>query len=265
MRAGHGGDVGHVVTYFLGAVHRAHHVLHGDHVARGAHGGQAGLGLDRAGEALQHRHLLLQGGIAHRHAQEKTVHLRFGQGIGAHKFAGVLRGQHHEGLGQGMGHAVHRDLVFLHDLQQSRLRLGRGAVDLVRQGDLAHDRAGMELHLAGLEIDHGKAGHVAGHHVGRELDAVEGAVQRFRQGAGQGRLAGAGHVLDQHMSLAKHGDQQKLDHLVLADDDLADVLFQCRNDLARIEHTTASPLYVDQDALFRAQNRVRVTGTHGLL
>ena len=67
------------------------------------------------------------------------------------------------------------------------------------------------------------------------------------------------------MSLAKHGDQQKLDHLVLADDDLADVLFQCRNDLARIEHTTASPLYVDQDAPFRAQNRVRMTGTHGLL
>ena len=253
------------MAHLLGAIYRAYHILHGDHVARGAHGSEAGLGLDRAGETLQYGHFFLQGGIAHRNAQEKAVHLRFGQGVGTHKFAGVLRGQHHEGLGHGVGYAIHRDLVFLHDLQQRRLRLGRGTVDFVRQRDLAHDGAGVEFHLAGLEIHHRKAGHVAGHHVGRELDAVEGAVQRFCQGTGQGRLAGAGHILDQHVSLAKHGDQQKLDHLVLADDDLADILFQCRNDLARIEHTTASPLYVDQDALFRAQNRVRVTGTHGLL
>ena len=100
----------------------------------------------------------------------------------------------------------------------------------------------MILHLPGLEVHHGEARHIRGHHVRRKLDAVEAAIQRLGQRADHGGLAGAGHVLQQHVTLAHQRDQQQFDHLVLADDDLADILFQCGNNLARIEHNNA-PLF----------------------
>ena len=51
-------------------------------------------------------------------------------------------------------------------------------------------------------------------------------IQRAGQRLGQRRLADAGHVFDQHVAVAEQGHQQQLDHAILADDDLADVLFQ---------------------------------------
>ena len=160
-----------------------------------------------AGEALQHRHFFLKGGITHGDPDEETVHLGLGQGIGAHELRGVLGGQHHKGLGQGMGHAVHRDLIFLHDLQKGALCLGGSTVDFVGQRDLTHDGPGMILHLPGLEVHHGEARHIGGHHVRRKLDAVEAAIQRLGQRADHGGLAGAGHVLQKHVTLAHQRDQ----------------------------------------------------------
>ena len=55
---------------------------------------------------------------------------------------------------------------------------GRGAVDLVGQHDLGHDRAGAELEVAGLLVVDRDAGDVAGQQVGRELDALEAAADR---------------------------------------------------------------------------------------
>ena len=128
-----------------------------------------------------------------------------------------------------MGDAVHRDLVLLHDLQQGGLGLRAGAVDLVRQHHLAHHRALLELHLPGLDVDEGVARHIRGHQVGGELNAAEGTVQGLRQGAGQGGLAHARHVLDEDMALAQEGDQRIFDGLLLADDGLADVALQGLN------------------------------------
>jgi hypothetical protein len=41
------------------------------------------------------------------------------------------------------------------------------------------------------------------------------------------------------MTLAQHGDEQQLDDLVLTDDDLSDILFEGRDNLAWIEHNKA--------------------------
>ena len=48
--------------------------------------------------------------------------------------------------------------------------------------------------------------------IGGELDAAELAADRAREGAGEGRLAHARHVLDQDVPLAEQGDEQQLDH-----------------------------------------------------
>ena len=57
------------------------------------------------------------------------------------------------------------------------------------------------------------AGDVRGHQVGRELDAVEGQVQRIGQRADHQRLGQAGHADQQAVAAGEDGDQQLLDHL----------------------------------------------------
>ena len=147
---------------------------------------------------------------------QEAVHLRFGQGIGAVVLDGILRGQHHEGLRQRVGVGVHGDLGLVHGLQQRRLRFRRGAVDLVGQDDVGEDRAGLELELLLDLVEDADAHHVAGQHVRSELDALEGAVERMRQGLRQRGLAHAGHVFDQQMAARQQGDQRQLDGFVLA-------------------------------------------------
>ena len=132
-----------------------------------------------------------------------------------------------------MGRAVHRHLALFHRLQQGGLGLGRGTVDLVRQDDLAHDRAGLEFHLARTHVHDRIAGHVGRRYIRRELDAAEAAGDGTRKRAGQRRLSDAGDVLQQDMALADQRDEHQLDGLVLPDDDLADVLLQTESERTR--------------------------------
>jgi hypothetical protein len=130
-------------------------------------------------------------------------------------------GDHHEGLLQRVRGAVDRDLAFFHALEQRRLRLGRGPVDLVAEHDVGEHRPRLELELAPLLVVGAHAGDVAGQQVRRELDPPHGAVDRPRQGLGQHRLAHPGHVLDEQVPLGEQHGQGELDGVTLAlDDDL---------------------------------------------
>ena len=82
------------------------------------------------------------------------------------------------GSGSGMRFAFQRHLVFLHGLQQRRLGLGRGAVDLIGQDDVGEDRALAQHEVVLLAVEDVAAGDVAGQQVGRELDALELQPQR---------------------------------------------------------------------------------------
>ena len=73
----------------------------------------------------------------------------------------------------------------LHRLQQGGLGLGRRAVDLVGQQQLAEDRPAGQGEAAGLEVEQVGADDVAGHQVGRELDAAE--IEPERRGRSTGR------------------------------------------------------------------------------
>ena len=117
-----------------------------------------------------------------------------GSGIGPLLLDRVLSGHDEERLLEPVDRAADRDRVLLHGLEQGRLGLGRGAVDLVGQHDLREDRARLELEDAaavGQLHDDVGADDVGGHQVGRELDAVEVQVDRVGQGAHQQRLAQA--------------------------------------------------------------------------
>ncbi len=75
-----------------------------------------------AGPVLQDLHLGFVARIADFHPDHEPVDLGFGEIVGTAVFHRVLGCDDHEGPGYLVGDAVHRDLAFLHDLQERRLR-----------------------------------------------------------------------------------------------------------------------------------------------
>jgi hypothetical protein len=117
--------------------------------------------------------------------------------------------------------AVDRHLTLLHRLQQRGLRLGRGAVDFIRQHDLGEDRAGAKLEFLALLVEDVDARHVGGEHVRRKLDAAKRAADAERQRPRQHGLADARHILDQQVAFAQHRQQRQAHLVVFADNHLA--------------------------------------------
>ena len=173
-------------------------------------------------EAVEHGHLVGQLEVAEVHLDEEAVDLRLGQREGAAELDRVLGGQHDEGRGQGVGDPVDGDLALLHGLEQRRLRLGGGPVDLVGEEDLGEDRALAELELGGLEVEDRDPGDVPGEQVGCELEPLEVAAGGPGHCLGEHRLAHPGHVLDEHVAAAEEGEHAELDLLLLAHDHRAD-------------------------------------------
>ena len=79
--------------------------------------------------------------------EHKTVHLRFGQRIGTVLLDRVLRRQNEEGFVQFSGNPHDGYGMFLHGLQERRLRFRRRTIDLVRKDDIAENRSRLETEL----------------------------------------------------------------------------------------------------------------------
>ena len=197
--------------------------LHLDDLGGGADLGSGdGLG---AGRAVHDRDEVLLGRERDHDLEEEAVELRLGQGIGALHLERVLRREHEERRVEREALAGDRDLVLLHRLEQARLGLGRRAVDLVGEDEVREDRARLEPEdpLAALLDEDVRAGDVGRHQVGRELDAVERAVDDVGDRPHEHRLAEAGHALEQHVAVGEQPGQGLADELALADDDPADL------------------------------------------
>jgi hypothetical protein len=137
---------------------------------------------------------------------------------------GVLGGDHHERPGHRVGGAVDGDLALGHGLQQRRLRLGRGAVDLVGQHQVVEDGARAKGEGAVAPVPHAQAHDVGRQQVGRELHPAEAGVERRGQRLRQARLAHARHVLEQQVTLRHQAQQDQRDDVALALDHPLDVV-----------------------------------------
>ena len=109
--------------------------------------------------------------------------------------------------------AVDRHLVLLHRLEQRRLRLRRGAVDLVDQQDVGEDRPGPELELVRALVEDVDARDVRREQVGRELDPREVDVERARERLREHRLPHAREVLDDHVPLGEQAEDAELERV----------------------------------------------------
>ena len=159
---------------------------------------------------------LLRVGVAHPVLEQEAVELGLRQRIDALMLDRVLRRHHHEVLAERMRGAVEGDGVFLHGFQQRCLRLRRRAVDFVGKQQVAEDRAARQRELPGLEIVDVRSDDVAGHQVGRELDAAIGDAERLREAARRHRLGGAGRAFEQDMPAGEQCRQHQVDRIVLA-------------------------------------------------
>ena len=111
---------------------------------------------------------------------------------------------------QLVGVHVDGDAALLHALEQARLGLGRGAVDLVDEHDVGEDRPGPELEAVLALVEHVGPHDVGGQQVGGALHPRELQVEHARDRPRERRLAHAREVLDEHVALG--GDAH--DHVV---------------------------------------------------
>lgn len=169
--------------------------------------------------------LVFGAGVADAEAHEEAVHLGFGQRVGPFLFDGVLGRHDHEGFAEFVGAALDADLALLHGFEHGGLGLGRCAVDLVAEQEVAEDRAGAEREFGRVLVKDVAAGDVAGKHVGRELDALEVAAAGERERIGHHRFGETWEILEQDVALGKDVDHDQSHDLFFAHDDLAD-LFQ---------------------------------------
>ncbi len=172
-----------------------------------------------AGEDL---HFFLGIRIAHAEAHQEAVELRLGQRVRALELDRVLRGDHEEWRLEREALALDGDLRLLHRLEQRALRLGRGPVDLVGEEQVGEDGAAAELEPPLALVEEEAAGDVAGQEIGRELDALEAEIERLGDEPGDERLGQARVVLDEDVAIGEDAREDVLEHVRLADDDLAE-------------------------------------------
>ena len=166
------------------------------------------LALDTACEDV---HFAFATRVAERRAQEEAIELRLGKRVRPLVLDRVLRRDDEEGRLEDVRDAFDRHLPLLHRLEQRRLRLRRGAVDLVREEEVREDRARPELEVAVALVPDRRARHVRRHEVGRELDAREPHAQNLRERARGERLREAGVVLEQDVSVREEAEPDELE------------------------------------------------------
>src|SRR5690606_21568638 len=168
--------------------------------------------------------LLFRARIADAKEHEEAIDLRLGQGMRPFELDRILRRDDEEGAPEAMRGAIDRHLPLLHDLEEARLRSGRGAVDLVGEKDVGKDGPRKELEAPRLGMEDRHARDVAREEIRSELDAFEAGAERLGEAPGEHRLSEAGHILDQKMAASEEGSESHANDIVLADDDATDVV-----------------------------------------
>ena len=177
--------------------------------------------MPRAAALAQNLALRLRIGIADAHAHQETVQLRFRQRIGAVVLHRILRRDHHERLRQRPGAAVDGHLHFVHGFEQRRLRLRRGAVDLVGQQKIREHRPWLEFEFLRVRVVDGDADHVAGQHVGGELEPLKFRAHAARQRMRQSSFADPRNIFNQQVPARQKTGERKTQHVRFSADGAA--------------------------------------------
>ncbi len=179
-----------------------------------------------AGRPVENDAELFAGRVADDQLEQEAVELRLRERVGPLLLDRVLRRHDEERFLERVDLAADGDRVLLHRLEQRRLRLGGGAVDLVGEDDLREDRPALKFEdpfAVGAFHDDVRADDVGGHQVGGELDPVEIERECIGQRPHQKGLSQSGNALEERVAPDEQACQDAVDDLVVTDDDLADL------------------------------------------
>ena len=179
-----------------------------------------------AGHPVDDDELLGLARVADDDLHHELVDLRLRERVRPLGLDRVLRREDEERVRDLVRLAADRDLPLLHHLEQRALDLGRRPVDLVGEQQVREHRAQRRPELAGLLVVDARADEVGRDEVGRELDALELAADRVGDGLDRHRLGEARHALDEDVAADQQRDDEPLQEVVLADDDLLHLVQQ---------------------------------------
>ncbi len=219
--------------------------------------------------ALDDGQLLVVLGVADEDLQHEAVDLRLRERVRALGLDRVLRRHDEERLRHRVRLLADRHLALLHHLEQRRLHLGRRAVDLVREQEVAEDGAELGVEVRRARAEDAGADEVGRDEVRRELDPLEAAAEHLRGRLDRQRLREAGDALDQQVSAREQADEDALEHHVLARDHALDLEERLLEQLAlllygRLAHgTLLARGYVPQVNQPRGKARIKAASTMG--
>ena len=95
------------------------------------------------------------------------------------------------------------------------------AIDFVGQDQVGEDRAELGRELAGSRVINQRADQIRRQQIGRKLEALEAGLDAGRQRLDGQRLGQAGHAFEQDVAVGEQAEQQSVDEIFLADDDVA--------------------------------------------
>ena len=178
----------------------------------------------RAGGAAGDLELLVERRVVHEHLEHEAVLLGFGQRVRPLLFDRVLGGEHEERVAQLVSHPADGDLPLLHGFEQRACVLGGVRLISSASTTLANSGPWRKRNSRRPVLRFSSITSVPvmsdGIRSGVNWMRLEVEGEALREGADHERLGEAGHPFEHAVPAAEHGDEQLLDHLVLADDHL---------------------------------------------
>ena len=153
---------------------------------------------------FQDRDLIRQLRIAHTQTDQKPVHLRLRQHLRARRTGWILCRDHHKRLRYLTGNPLHRHLPLFHNFQKGGLSLRRSPVDLIRQKQIAENRARLIDKTLQIFPVYGKARNIRRKHIRRKLHPPCLQPKRPGKRYRHGRLSHTRDIFHQDMTVGKH-------------------------------------------------------------
>ena len=113
------------------------------------------------------------------------------------------------------------------------LHFGGRAVDFVGEDQVREKRAELGREFAAARIVNQRADQIGGQQVRRELQPLKTGLDGGRQRFDGQRFGQAGNAFEQDVAVGEQAEQEPIDEIFLADHDLADLLAQGRESIAR--------------------------------
>ena len=189
----------------------------------------------RMQRALDDECFLFAARISDDDLHHEPVDLGLRERIGSLRLDRVLGGHHEERPGNWMTLGADRDLALLHHLEQCRLDLGRGPVDLVREQEVAEHRSELGIERAAVGAVDTRPDEIARDKIRGELDPPERGVEDVGKGLDRQGLRETRDAFEEEVAAREQGDEHPLEHRVLADDDPPDLVEDGLGGPARVD------------------------------